>query len=323
MHTSRATSAPGTAAGSSSAGVGQLLGTSVEVADAVALRLELSEVNLPAGTDSGSTAWAARRAATTCGACAATARSSRRSSKATGSSSRSSCRTARFPTGRASSCDACTSCCSPQPAQPVRRRACRLGDASCYGTERLSGDQRRHRRDHPVPLHQRRRHLRLLGGLLNDNAPATLEPWILTANRTASGRRRKRSRSTPPSSTRAVVRRRQQRLRAQVRSAPISSRPRRSRSGRLLLRAIDPLEVPPGVFYLGWTSRAAGRRDDPPPPLPSGDGWLATAAGLHSQIALDETPTYLTGGDGITVANFLHGVNQAGTGTSGSARARP
>ncbi|MGE0641386.1 MAG: trypsin-like peptidase domain-containing protein [Thermoanaerobaculia bacterium] len=160
------------------------------------------------------------------------------------------------------------------------------------------------------------------GGLLNDNAPATLEPWILTANHCIGTQAEALTVDTAffyrtPSCGSGSSSFELGPLGADLVATSAIPGPDVS-----LLRAIDPTEVPPGVFYLGWTS------------VRPADGTIlhrlshpvmggSPRPQVYSQIALDETPAFLCTGDGITVANFLHGVNQAGTGTSGGSSGSP
>ena len=160
------------------------------------------------------------------------------------------------------------------------------------------------------------------GGLLNDNVPGTLEPWILTANHciatqsealtvdTAFFYRTDSCNSDDSSFTLGP-------LGADLVATSAVPGPDVS-----LLRAVDPDDVPPGAFYLGWTSI---RPADGTPlhrlshPVSGG----SPLPQIYSRILLDETPTFICSDDGITVPNFLHGVNQSGTGTAGGSSGSP
>jgi hypothetical protein len=156
--------------------------------------------------------------------------------------------------------------------------------------------------------------------LLDDNAPATLEPWILTAHHcvstdaeaatidTAFFYRYANCGGASPTYT----------LGPQGADLVVTS----DTTDVTLLRAIDAGEVPGGAHYLPWTSIRPGNgailHRLAHPVRDSDDTLLPQQYSSHQ---LDETPEFVC--DGITVPNFLHSLNTGGTGISGGASGAP
>lgn len=158
------------------------------------------------------------------------------------------------------------------------------------------------------------------GGLLNDNDSSTLVHWGLTANHcissnaiaaTIDARFFKRRNGCPGTfSTESQ---------GPTGWTLITTSPTQDVT---LLRPINAAEVPPGVALLGWTSTrpAAGsmlyRISHPVLEINS-----VIEPQTYSAHQLDETPAFVC--DGISTTNFLHSVNQFGTGISGGSSGSP
>lgn len=157
------------------------------------------------------------------------------------------------------------------------------------------------------------------GALLNDADTSTLEPWLLTAHHCIDSQSLALSMDT----------------RFFWRFASCASSASTYSFGPLgadlivtsattdvtLARAIDASEVPAGVTYLGWTS------------LRPADGTILhrlshpavnqiTQPQMYSSHQVDETPSFFCG-DPYTTANFLSSVNLGGSGISGGSSGSP
>lgn len=158
------------------------------------------------------------------------------------------------------------------------------------------------------------------GGLLNDNDPATLQPWFLTAHHCVGSQASALTMDTY----------------FFYRYASCGSGTSDGTFGPLgadlvvtseatdvtLARALDAGDLPTGVVYLGWTSLRPSdgtvlhRLSHPVRDL---DDTILPQA--YSTQQLDETPAFNC--TGISTANFLHSVNLGGTGTSGGSSGSP
>ena len=162
------------------------------------------------------------------------------------------------------------------------------------------------------------------GSLLDDNAPATLEPWLLTANHCVDTEAEAlsidsaffyRTDSCDSPSSSFVLGPQGANLIATSLDSDVT-----------LLRAVDPGDIPPGVFYLGWTSiRPADgtllhRLSHPIYTVPSPDQVLPQVYSAH---LMDETPAIDCFDDGYPLSHFLYSFNQGGTGVSGGSSGSP
>lgn len=158
------------------------------------------------------------------------------------------------------------------------------------------------------------------GALIGDNDPSTLQPWLLTANHCVGSQASALSMDTF----------------FFFRNTSCGGGATTGSYGPLgadlvvtsedtdvtLARAVDPGDVPPGAVYLGWTSvRPADgtilhRLSHPVRDLD--DTILAQSYSKHQ---LDETPGFACAG--ITTTNFLHSLNVDGTGISGGSSGSP
>lgn len=159
------------------------------------------------------------------------------------------------------------------------------------------------------------------GALLNDADPSTLEPWLLTAHHCVGTQASALTMDTKffwrfsgcgsgastftygPLGADLVVT-----------SVP---------SDVTLARALDATEVPAGATYLGWSSVR------PPDGTvlhrishPYLEATQLTQPQMYSTHQLDETPQFLCGGV-FTTANYLHSVNLLGTGISNGSSGSP
>ena len=154
-------------------------------------------------------------------------------------------------------------------------------------------------------------------GLLNDNVASTLEPWLLTANHCVS------TQSEALSIDSAFFYRYNScggggstySLGPQGADLIVTS----ESTDVTLLRATDADEIPPGAYYLGWTSiRPADgtmlhRLSHP---VRESDSTLLPQ--IYSSHQLDETPAFVCSGAPAT--HFLHSLNTGGTGVHIDAR---
>jgi hypothetical protein len=158
------------------------------------------------------------------------------------------------------------------------------------------------------------------GALLNDNDESTLQPWLLTAHHCVGSEasaltmdtyffyRNSSCGSGATSGTYGPL----------GANLMVTSEP----SDVTLARAVDAGEVPAGAVYLGWTSvRPADgttlhRLSHPVRDLD--DEILAQSYSTHQ---LDETPSFNC--TGVSTANFLHSVNLDSTGISGGSSGSP
>jgi hypothetical protein len=163
------------------------------------------------------------------------------------------------------------------------------------------------------------------GGLLNDNVPATLVPWLLTANHCVETQ-------AEAQTVDAVFHYRYNfcgSSNATLVGGPLGTDlvVTSAASDVTLLRASDPSDIPGGVFYLGWTSARPGDAtvlhrlshpvfDNPPPQL---DDVLPQSYSAH---LLDETPAIQCFGE-APLSHFLYSFNQGGTGISGGSSGSP
>jgi hypothetical protein len=157
-------------------------------------------------------------------------------------------------------------------------------------------------------------------GLLNDNVASTLEPWLLTANHCVS------TQSEALSIDSAFFYRYNScggggstySLGPQGADLIVTS----ESTDVTLLRATDADEIPPGAYYLGWTSiRPADgtilhRLSHP---VRESDSTLLPQ--IYSSHQLDETPAFVCSGAPAT--HFLHSLNTGGTGMSGGSSGSP
>ena len=158
------------------------------------------------------------------------------------------------------------------------------------------------------------------GGLLDDNAPSTLQPWILTANHCVSTQAEAESMdmvfhyrydscgSSDASYSTSVL----------GTDLIVTSED----SDVTLLRVIDADEIPAGVNYLAWTSirpvdgTLLHRLSHP---VRMSDDQVLPQ--MYSRHQLDETPEYDC--TDAPVSAFLHTVNVNDTGISGGSSGSP
>lgn len=158
------------------------------------------------------------------------------------------------------------------------------------------------------------------GALIGDNDASTLQPWLLTANHCIGSQASALSMDTF----------------FFFRNAGCAGGATTGTYGPLgadlvvtseatdvtLARAVDPGDVPVGAVYLGWTSvRPADgtvlhRLSHPVRDLD--DTILAQSYSTHQ---LDETPAFAC--SGVSTANFLHSLNLDGSGISGGSSGSP
>ncbi|MEO8277485.1 MAG: trypsin-like peptidase domain-containing protein [Thermoanaerobaculia bacterium] len=159
------------------------------------------------------------------------------------------------------------------------------------------------------------------GGLLSDTDDSTLEPWLLTAHHCVDSQDVALSMdmrffwrfSSCGSSTSTYT------LGPLGADLIVTS----ATSDVTLVRALDASEIPAGATYLGWSST---RPSDGTvlyrlshPVLASG----STQPQMYSTHVLDETPAINCFATGAPLANFLYSINLADTGISGGSSGSP
>ncbi len=159
------------------------------------------------------------------------------------------------------------------------------------------------------------------GALLNDNDLSTLEPWLLTAHHCVGSQSSALTMDTKffwrfagcGSASSSFT---YGPLGADLIVTSVTS-------DVTLARALDPTEVPAGATYLGWTSVR------PPDGTvlhrlshPYLEATQLTQPQMYSTHQLDETPDFICGGV-FTPTNYLHSVNLLGTGISKGSSGSP
>ena len=158
------------------------------------------------------------------------------------------------------------------------------------------------------------------GALLNDNDPATLQPWLLTAHHCVNTQLSAISmdtffffRNTSCGSSSATGT-----------AGPLGADlvVTSEDTDVTLARAIDPNDIPAGATYLGWTSiRPADGTVLHRLSHPVLDADDTIQAQSYSRHQLDESPAFVC--SDVSTADFLHTVNLAGTGISGGSSGSP
>ncbi len=158
------------------------------------------------------------------------------------------------------------------------------------------------------------------GGLLNDNDSSTLVYWGLTANHcvpnntiaaTIDAKFFKRRNGCPGTFSTQTQGPTGWTLVTTSETQDVS-----------LLRPVSPSEMPAGVALLGWTSvRPATGTMLHRISHPVRASNLQIEPQTYSVHQLDETPSFIC--DGISTTNFLHSLNQLGTGISGGSSGSP
>jgi lysyl endopeptidase len=158
------------------------------------------------------------------------------------------------------------------------------------------------------------------GALIGDNDPLTLQPWLLTAHHCVGSQASALSMDTY----------------FFFRNANCGGGGTTGSYGPLgadlvvtsedtdvtLARAVDSGDVPPGAVYLGWTSaRPADGTILHRLSHPVRDLDDAILAQSYSKHQLDETPGFAC--SGVTTTNFLHSLNLDSTGISGGSSGSP
>ncbi|MEO7794207.1 MAG: trypsin-like peptidase domain-containing protein, partial [Thermoanaerobaculia bacterium] len=158
------------------------------------------------------------------------------------------------------------------------------------------------------------------GALIGDNDPTTLQPWLLTANHCVSSQASAlsidtyfffRNTNCAGGSTTGTF-------------GPLGADlvVTSEATDVTLVRAVDPGDVPAGAVYLGWTSvRPADGTILHRLSHPVRDLDNASQAQSYSRHVLDETPEFVCGG--VSTTNFLHSVNLEGTGISSGSSGSP
>lgn len=158
------------------------------------------------------------------------------------------------------------------------------------------------------------------GGLLNDNDPATLQPWLLTAHHCVSTQLSAismdtffffRNNSCGSGSATGVA-------------GPLGADliVTSEDTDVTLARAIDAGDVPTGAVYLGWTSvRPADGTVLHRLSHPVLDADDTIQAQVYSRHQLDESPAFVC--TDVSTTNFLHTLNLVGTGISGGSSGSP
>ncbi len=159
------------------------------------------------------------------------------------------------------------------------------------------------------------------GGLLNDNDPTTLQPWLLTAHHCVGSQASALSMDTrfffrasscggggttwTPGPLGADL--------------VVTSEP----SDVTLARAVDAGEIPAGATYMGWSGlRPADGTVLHRLSHPVLDSNETIQPQTYSKHQLDETPAFNCGGL-FTTTNYLNSVNLDGTGISGGSSGSP
>jgi lysyl endopeptidase len=159
------------------------------------------------------------------------------------------------------------------------------------------------------------------GGLINDQDPTTLQPWLLTAHHCIDNQASALSMDTKffwrflscGSGSSTFV------------YGPLGADliVTSATTDVTLARAIDPTQIPSGATYLGWTSirppdgTALHRLSHP---FHEGSGL--TQPQHYSTHQSDDTPAFNCGGV-FTPTNYLNSVNQLGTGISKGSSGSP